>query len=180
MKRLLLISTLLSLSMVSYGEIYQYTGSDGSISFTDIENVDAKTKPIEVEDENKYSPRNTPTADNEADESSEDNALNNQSLQRLAMLSPRTEQTFQNQPVIPISVSVTPALREKQVVIIYVDGQVKVKGHRLQFSLHNLARGKHIIKAELLDSTGNIIQSTAPVTINVHYTSRLTSPIPVP
>ena len=82
------------------------------------------------------------------------------------------QQTFYNQPQIPVKIIVDPPLQKDDKIQIVLDGKVYgVTNSQNELSLDNIARGTHHLQAILIQSNGKILLSTAVITIYVHRTS---------
>jgi hypothetical protein len=83
--------------------------------------------------------------------------------------SPANEETIQNQPVIPVSINLIPALQLGDKIQIYLDGAPwgqAMPSTKFEFTAPD--RGTHVIYAEILDKNLKILKRTNSNTIYVH------------
>jgi len=86
---------------------------------------------------------------------------------------PTHQQTFQNQRHIEVEVAIDPKLKKGDLVKLFVDGKFYTQATTNVLSLNNLDRGEHHIHVELVNTDGRVIFATAPITIYIHYATRL-------
>lgn len=93
----------------------------------------------------------------------------------LKITSPENQTTFQNQLPIPVSVLVSPTLKEGDQLQLIVDGKPYGKPENATtINVDNLDRGTHQIQAGIFDSkTKTITKVSRPITIYKHQTSTL-------
>ncbi len=68
-----------------------------------------------------------------------------------------------------ISGGIKPKFKSDFKVQLYLDGKPHLKPQkRVMYSLHNVDRGEHKIKMDLIDDKGKVIASSKPVTFYMH------------
>ena len=95
-----------------------------------------------------------------------------------SLVSPVDQQTFQNQRLIPVEVSMVPALQLGDKVQLNVDGNpygALVAG--TQLTIGQLDRGSHTVSAALFSKDNVILKSTNTITIYVQF-ARLGPAVP--
>ncbi|MFG6158918.1 DUF4124 domain-containing protein [Halomonas sp. 1390] len=93
---------------------------------------------------------------------------------RFGILSPAQEETLPTGAAgnVQVTLGIQPELREDHRVRLLVDGRVSQSAmHTDTFMLNNLARGEHVLQAELLDDGGAVRHRTSPVTLYVQRAS---------
>lgn len=164
---------LLFLSTSVFAEVYMVKQPDGSISYSDKPSQHAEEVPpeelvavppvVHVPEIKRKINISVPTKQRANGESG---------YTKFALVSPKNEQTFQNQPSISLAVSVEPELMQGDMVQAYVDGAKRGKAvPSTSVNLGRLERGSHQVSAALIDSNGGEIARTSVVTIYIHHAS---------
>ncbi len=99
----------------------------------------------------------------------------------IKITSPRNEETFHHDAnVLTVSVTVTPALRQEDKVVIFLDGEPTADLMNLaSMTIPRLDRGSHTLQAKLIKQNGQEIESEV-VTIFQQRHSILLGPGPLP
>ena len=94
----------------------------------------------------------------------------------LTIVSPKDQETFQNQPSIPIRLKVTPQLQANDKIQLLVDGNLWGEARSsTNFSLTEISRGVHSVSAVLLGEDQKVILTSNQISIFVQR-SNLNSP----
>jgi len=106
------------------------------------------------------------------DEGSEDSATG---YSKFAIAEPESEATIRsNEGIVNISFFITPGLRSGHKIVITLDGRkLKDQLSSTQFSLKDLPRGTHTLKADIIDAKGQILSSTQTVSFHLRQHSIL-------
>lgn len=83
--------------------------------------------------------------------------------------SPKDQESIQNQPVIPVEITLEPKLQQGDTVQLVLDE--KLAGHPVEsthLELNQIDRGVHQLYAIILDSNQKITNKTKSITIYVH------------
>ncbi len=95
-------------------------------------------------------------------------AVSNQPVSAYAAITitqPADQATFHNQTPISVIVLTQPDLKAGEQVQLMLDGVAYGLPQRsLNFSLMDLARGKHQLQAVIIDKDGNSLKNSAPIT----------------
>ncbi|MAB24343.1 DUF4124 domain-containing protein [Pseudomonas sp. 5Ae-yellow] len=159
-------------------EIYTWTDAQGNRIYSDQPNPNS-TK-IEVGPTNSIEPPKPIPAFNEAS-----NGANNQSnanitggYRSLKVTSPANDSAVRaNDGNITLSVTIDPPLRSGNLLRAQVDGNLNEQAiagsgqPNATLTLPNLDRGTHEISAVIMDTKGQVILSSDPVTLHVQRTS---------
>lgn len=87
----------------------------------------------------------------------------------LSITSPKDQETFQNQPSIPVEVKVEPKLREGDHIMLVLDDKPWGEpSPSTRLTLNNVERGFHILGAVIIDGNQKILKKSNIVTIYVH------------
>ena len=173
MKHFLLLVLIGCYSNFVLADIYMQQDAHGNVTYSDTPLPNGKK--IEVSETNTSSELNTPSTVTATEiQAVKANPANQNDLsyQTFLILSPKDQETFQNQPIIPVTVSIAPQLKKGHKVQIYLDGQPY--GDALaakNFELHEIERGIHQLAAVLLDANNKIIKESNTITIYVHRAS---------
>jgi hypothetical protein len=195
MKRVLLLIIVI-FPIISFAAIYMKKDQNGDILYTDtpIENAEE----ITISDAGQTSPStSTPDANSTAalETTNEPgstppagvNAENNaplateqsdaQPYKVFEMVSPKNQETIQNQPTIVVTFKTDPELKPGDTIQVSIDGKPwgnPVAGTRAEINL--LERGEHTLSAQLLGKDRNVLNTIPPITIFVHRASNLFRP----
>lgn len=83
----------------------------------------------------------------------------------IAITSPGAEETvFFDENGFTVSVQFSPALKEGQNVIVRLDGGEVARGTGTSYTLKDVYRGSHMLSAAILDSDGNTLGESSPIT----------------
>lgn len=86
---------------------------------------------------------------------------------RFAIVRPVTGAMLE-EPMTSVSIEVAPSLREDHQVRLLLDGEISQSAlHSDVFWLAGLARGEHVLQAELLDSAGRVRHRSGEVRLSV-------------
>jgi hypothetical protein len=100
---------------------------------------------------------------------------------QLTITAPTPDQTLHNgETAVNVSVQLVPALRPGHRLVVLLDGSEAAGGAGTGFALAGVERGSHVLVAEVRDSRGTVMQSSAPVTFHLRQTSILTPRRPAP
>lgn len=80
---------------------------------------------------------------------------------------------FDNEGNVEVAVKVSPALRDGDEIALALDGHRTAKQGGSHFRLSGIPRGEHVVLARVVDSNGNALVESAPVTFYVWHASRL-------
>jgi hypothetical protein len=169
----IVVGLFLTIPLNGLAEVYQSTHADGSISYSDTPSNNATVVKVADGDSVKNAESKI-TITEEGIETKTADAVQPADFQykSLRFVSPTADQTFWNEHDIPVMVSVSPALRSTDKVQITVDGNPQPAQPTTQFTLQNVVRGSHKIKAVILDKDNAVLTETPEVIINVHFGSR--------
>lgn len=92
-----------------------------------------------------------------------------ESYKLFQILSPKDQDSIQNQPTFTVQLKVEPKLQEGDRVQIHLDGKPwGTPEPSLQISLTDIDRGTHQISAVLLGQNGQILKQTPAITVYIH------------
>ncbi len=94
---------------------------------------------------------------------------------------PKPETTYQNpaEPIVVI-INTTPSLGAHQLILLHNEEPIDL-GKSQSKSFPDLYRGSHTFVAQLVNKSGKLISSSAPVTIYVHrHIKQQAKPAPLP
>lgn len=165
-----------------YADIYRSVDSNGVITFSDQPSGNAETViltkenvAIEPEEQKKLNTDNTnaSTVDQNGKETK------HVPYTRFVITSPKDQDTFQNATEVPVTVDMTPALQKGDKIQYFLDGiAVSEQITSTSFSIPKLIgikdileRGTHTLTASIFDANGDIVSTTPPITIFLHYAS---------
>lgn len=80
---------------------------------------------------------------------------------------------FDNGGNVEVSVSISPALRAGDRVVLALDGRAVRERSGARFALSRVDRGEHTLRARVIDAGGNTLISSAPATFYLWRASRL-------
>ncbi|MDV6318203.1 DUF4124 domain-containing protein [Chromohalobacter sp. HP20-39] len=172
---LLMAGTCLSVSLAQATPVYRSVDAQGNVTFSD-RPIGEK---VEVGPVNTVPSRPvTSTQDvgeaREAPAAGEAEASAFTPYERLRITAPANESTLPTGAAgdTQVSVAIVPALRDAHRLRLMVDGEVRQAAQQATtFSLNDLVRGEHTLRAEVIDAEGRVLQRSAPVTLYVQRAS---------
>ncbi len=96
---------------------------------------------------------------------------------KFVIISPKDQDTIQNQPIIPIQVSIDPVLRKGDKIQLFLDGTMwGAPNESTSLNINILERGTHKLFAAIIDQNQKVLQKTNEITIYVHRASTFNRP----
>ncbi|MCW8827878.1 MAG: DUF4124 domain-containing protein [Gammaproteobacteria bacterium] len=146
---------------------YRIVHPDGTVEFTDDPTRGGEKIPLRKAPTIKSTPL-PPAGDAKSNGKTDDEkgaSAEPVAYQSMAIVSPESEQTLWfDGSSIQVTVMVAPRLASGHSVVILLDGNEVVRGEQTSFSLPQLFRGSHTLKARIEDATGNTLLQADPVT----------------
>lgn len=91
------------------------------------------------------------------------------SYTHFAIVSPKDQETIQNQPEITFRIDLKPELQQGDRLQLLLDNQpVGDSGTSTQITLKNVSRGTHEVRAVIMRTGNTIIQQSNTITLYVH------------
>ena len=91
--------------------------------------------------------------------------------------SPTADETVRsNEGSVNVGVTLTPALKAGDEIVLYLDSKQVANGKALSFPLNAVEMGTHTVFAVLNDAAGNIVQNTETVTFHLHRNASVNQP----
>lgn len=167
---------LLSVTPTAQAEIYKTVLPDGTVVYSDHpkEGQESNTEKLEHVDVPTFNFPSTNKATRHhgyhSGKATQPTQLNYNSV---VITSPQQDATFRNiGGTLPVSVSTDPALgRGHQLVLMKNGSQVAGPTRSNRLTATDVFRGSHTFTVSVIDSKGNTITSSNPVTVHVHQTS---------
>ena len=159
--RYYILTILLLFSVSGYADVYRSVDAQGNVIFSDVETEGAEkvvvpetqTLPPLSDGNFKYTPAKQPEAE---------------LYTGLEILSPKNEESIrENTGDITVTVSVSPRLARGHTLVLYMDGKEVATGSGSSFSLTNVDRGSHSLRAVIKDSEDRIRKSSASSTFHL-------------
>lgn len=169
MKKWTLLLLLLASNIVFAQTIYQWTDAKGNTVYSDKPHQGAQE--VTVPDLPSYQapkPAAKP-ATQQAQKTTPPQTI----YKTLTIDSPKAEATVWSNPgIIPVSVSIEPALAENDKLIITVDGKTQLEtSTNSGLELTGIDRGTHSIQAKIIDPDGKVAKTSQAVTVYLHKAS---------
>jgi len=166
--RLFILLLCLSLSSVALGQVYRWVDKDGNVHFSDIPQEGAEE--LDLPDVQTFEGgvvESRPATQEQAAKETRDYVL-------LQITRPALDQTFWNVGgQIPVSLNLEPALQRGDSIRVYLDDQ-PVEDFPSTGTSHVLSevwRGSHILRAEVVNASGQVLAQSEMVAFNVRQTS---------
>jgi hypothetical protein len=164
MKKQLLIFLLLAVALSPiHAKVYKWTDEKGEVQYSDKPHAGAELVKIPKAS-------TIPLPAGAAEEPlGAGTAASDGTYETFSIAEPENGQTIRsNEGVITLSFFLQPALQEGHKIILFLDGQ-RMKGEHssTRLSIRQVERGTHTLKADLLDSEGNVLASTKSVVIHL-------------
>lgn len=177
-----LIVILLCCPMVhaATSSIYQSREADGTIIYSD-KPIDKSTQIVILPAENVIDTESSrPPVTKEKSVTEVKEVIPKTQPQTYAifeMTTPSNQETFQNQPMIKVAITIDPPLKQNDKIQIYLDDKPWGSPRDTTvFEFSRPDRGTHTIYAELFNSEGVSLKKTKPYTIYVHQAHLGTPP----
>ena len=176
----IIIFLLACIAIAAYGAIYVNQNSNGNIEYTDTPtNNSQKVDVPAVNTTGRASP--APTSQTRPANNASTAVAAAQSSPNaytsFEIVSPKAEETIQNQQVVAVQLKVEPNLNEGDKIQLILDNQpAGTPTPTMYQELPNVPRGTHTLSAEIINSQNQVIKQTATITIYIHLNSTITSP----
>ena len=158
MIRLILLLSL-SISSVFATEVYRSVDEDGNVIFSDTPSSDSER--IEIREPVTIQP---PTETFEY----EPQIKKVEDYKRVEISSPADDTAIRdNQGNVSITVAIEPGLNTGDVLVLYFDGKEYASGQATSFSMSNLDRGTHQLRAVIKSRDGRILKSSATTSFHI-------------
>ncbi len=172
MSRLLI--TLLSCLplLLSAGEFYKWVDEQG-VTHYDARKPNHEAEVVTTIDTAPSSSQRTyPSWNNDHDEGEEERAPG---YRKFSIAKPEQDETIRNtEGVVNVSLFLSPGLRDEDRIVVTLDGQpLPEKLQSTQFSLKDIPRGTHRLKAKIVDAQGKTLISTGTVSFHLRQHSIL-------
>lgn len=184
----LLLAATLMLSSLSFdlqaAQVYRHVDANGNVVFSDQPAGGSKVQltPLSVVPSTESLPprRSTPSRVSSSSSSESDRTrapavdVAFRGYTTFTIQSPSNEETLQTGQAgnLAVRLGIEPELRPQDKVRVTVDGAPSQSAmHSTVFMVPGLERGKHVIQAELLDSTGRVRQTSEPKVVYVQRAS---------
>lgn len=182
--RKIIAITLILISGTTQAAIYVNENSSGGIEYTDTPGQ--SSKPVAVPSTNSIStpkpaPQPTPATEPSASPQNDDQPATTTSqantYQTLEIISPKNDESIQNQPVIPVEMRIEPNMLPGDKIQLMLDGKpVGTPTATAYQELGLVERGTHTLEAVIINNKDQIIKRSSTITINVHRNSVINSP----
>lgn len=172
---MLMALTLLFPGAAMSDSIYRQVDEDGNVTYTD-EPPDDESKPLELDPLPQMnipsSDRSSRPSDDEQDESG--NAEPEGSYKSLAIREPEHDSAFwRGGGEVTVRIHSEPKLSEGHQYQLEFDGEAIEETRNTSITLENVDRGTHELTVHILDSSGEVIQSSDRTRFTLHRPSQL-------
>lgn len=171
MRAVCLVAILLLASSATATELWRWVDDNGVVHYSD-RPVPGAEKVI-VSGAQTFSAPSVAPSRSDDEEQEDGTAGSDGGYQRFAIASPDSEETLWNiEGRLNVSLDVRPAIRGNHELRVFLDGQaVEVPAAATSFTLGNVFRGEHTVRASIVDENGREVAATDPVTFYVRQTS---------
>ncbi|KTD41119.1 DUF4124 domain-containing protein [Legionella parisiensis] len=158
--------------VVSYAtQIYKWTDSKGNVHFSDTPRQGAITVTIpETQSFSSPTPSNPQTPAQKSEQLEQDDTIKlKHSYTKIAIANPQTGATIRNnQGFVAVSAEVEPELRSgDKLQLIYDNGALGEPQTSPMFEIKGMYRGTHTLAVQVVDTDGNVVETSDPITIYV-------------
>jgi hypothetical protein len=160
---LLFLLLVFGLSMFSaHAEIYRWVDADGNTVYGDNPPKKSAAKPVNLP---LLTVADSPAPpQNKREPAKEEQKEEAEAYSDFKITSPTTDEAIRaNEGNLTVTLSLKPALKAGDELVLYMDSKQVAAGASLSFPLTEVERGEHSVFAVLNDADGNIIQNTEPV-----------------
>jgi hypothetical protein len=159
---------LLALPAAAMGGVYKWTDAEGNVVYSDEPRPGAEQ--ITVPEVSTYTP--APLLSRETDAPQDQEAISG--YEKFQIVEPGNEATLRDSPGnVQVTLLLVPPLRQGDQIIVSLDGasQSQLPLTSTQFTLQNVDRGTHTLKATVVDNAGQAHAETQTVTFYLHRQS---------
>ena len=168
---------LLAAFTVQAAVIYKWVDADGVVHYSDQASPGAEKIVTAGSSSSNVSGRSTTGPTQRAPQQGDQGGLN---YAEFAITSPTPEQTFFGDDVIPVRLSLNPALRPNQAITWHLNGkQLDSPPSALSFVLPRLDRGTYALTATIVDEQTSESQTSNSITFFVRQPSALSPQSPL-
>lgn len=156
---------------LSWAEVYKHVDKDGNITYTDVPSK-AKETPIPVKPMTPYTAP-VPKASSQTKTEEKKPATTYRSL---TIQQPANNDVIRaNNGAISVTLQSQPGLDAAagHKYAIALDGKVLQSGQSGSLTINEVARGSHTVSAQIIDSTGKVLATATPVTIQLLRSSAI-------
>jgi len=158
------IAALVALTLPVAAQVFKETDPEGKVIFTDKPSPQAKQ--VDVPDTNTTKaipvPSKTPV------QSQTEEAI----YQRLVITEPKDGGIIPNGPGhFSVQVKLTPNLQEGHQIRLLLNDENYQQGQNSQFELRSIPRGRHQLKAQIVDEENTVLISSQPTSVQVYRPS---------
>ena len=155
---------------MALGQVYRWVDKDGNVHFSDVPQEGAEE--LDLPDVQTFEGSGVVAPTPAPPEPAEEETPINYSL--LQITRPALDQTFWNVGgQIPVSLNVEPALQRGDSIRVYLDDQ-RVEDFPSTGTSHVLSevwRGSHVLRAEVVNASGEVLAQSEMVAFHVRQTS---------
>lgn len=163
---------MLGLALPALGAAYRWVDENGVVHYSDRPRPDAEE--VDLERAQGYQPANRARGmSRDAPEAAESTPAP-PPYESLRVVRPAEQSTYRNiGGQLPVTLSLSPALKPGHKLRVYFDGQpiANWPERLLSFTLTDVYRGEHNLRAEVIGVDGETIVASDPVTFFVHQTN---------
>lgn len=167
------------MSIPALAQIYTWKDANGNTIYSDRPHPDAKT--IELQPTNTVQPPRPP-ASAQGNARTANDSNNGQASARnyrvLEIASPADDEAIRsNEGILSVTVNTDPPLSSGHLMRVVLNGELReeaVAGNgqaSQRLTLSEIDRGSHTLAAVIYDARGNVVQSTAAITVHLQRTS---------
>ncbi|MCF6355268.1 MAG: DUF4124 domain-containing protein [Candidatus Polarisedimenticolaceae bacterium] len=159
--------------LLSAGEFYKWVDEKG-VTHYDAKKPNREAEVITTIDSAPASSRQRPYSFQGSD-GDEDDVGRSRGYSKFTIAKPEQNETIRNtEGVVNVSFFLAPGLHGEDKIVVTLDGQkLKEKLSSTQFSLKDIPRGTHTLKADIVDADGETLASTGTVSFHLRQTSIL-------
>lgn len=173
MRWILMVLLLVSWPVVAAEELWRWVDEDGVIHYSDRPHPGAERVVLESAQSYRAPAQPARTEDGVAEEDDDADA-DGAAYSELRIVSPEPEETLWNIGTeLDVRLSISPAMSQAHQLRIYLDGSrvEDVPQGRSQFTLGEVYRGEHTLRAAIVDENGRELASSDPVVFYVQQAS---------
>ncbi len=162
--RLLISLCLLICSLGAAAEVYKTHDKDGNVIYTDNPNT-AGAEKVELREINTVPGDTQPPV---AEQGQSVPPAQEEFSYQLRILSPRNDVSIPiGQRDLAIAISLTPGLRNGDVLVYYLDGELIEESQSTSVIVREIPRGTHVVSVEAMDANGLSLGTSGDVTVNL-------------
>jgi hypothetical protein len=156
---------------------YRLVHPDGTVEFTDQPISGGVEIELREAPTIQFAPVSPSSTDSRSKKGGTDNSKSAEGMLSITVTSPREGETvWFDGSGVTVSISVSPALKAEQNIVISLDGKEAARGSGSNFTFGEVTRGSHTLSAGIVDAGGAVLLRSTPISFHVRQHTVIKQP----